>query len=190
MDTALPERSSSLWLDKSVRPGHPPLDIDDQADVVVVGAGIVGLTTAALLTRAGRRVIVLDRRDVGAVTTGNTTAKATLLHGLRYARIIRKHDESTARAYAAANLAGLRWLVDEAAQADAHVEALPAYTYVTDARFAPTVEDEVAGLGSAGVVAILTADTGLPFPVVASRSESTTRRSWIRSRMSTGWRER
>ena len=37
MDTALPERSSSLWLDKSVRPRHPPLDIDDQADVVVVG---------------------------------------------------------------------------------------------------------------------------------------------------------
>jgi glycine/D-amino acid oxidase-like deaminating enzyme/nitrite reductase/ring-hydroxylating ferredoxin subunit len=168
MDTALPERSSSLWLDKSVRPRHPPLDIDDQADVVVVGAGIVGLTTAALLIRAGRRVVVLDRRDVGAVTTGNTTAKATLLHGLRYARIIRKHDESTARAYAAANLAGLQWLVDEAAQADAHVEALPAYTYVTDARFAPTVEDEVAGLGSAGVAAILTADTGLPFPVVAS----------------------
>jgi hypothetical protein len=65
------------------------------------------------------------------VTAGNTTAKATLLHGLRYSGIMRKHHVSTARAYAAANLAGLRWLVDEAGRADAHVEAASAYTYVT-----------------------------------------------------------
>jgi threonine dehydrogenase-like Zn-dependent dehydrogenase len=55
MSTALPERPLSLWLDKSVRPPHPPLGVDAQAAVVVVGAGIVGLTTAALLARAGRR---------------------------------------------------------------------------------------------------------------------------------------
>ena len=168
MITVLPERSLSLWLDKSGRRPHPALDVDDQADVVVVGAGIVGLTTAALLSRAGRRVIVLDRRDVGAVTTGQTTAKATVLHGLRYARIIRKHDVSAGRAYAAANQAGLQWLVDEARQADAQVETAPAYTYVTDSRLAQAVRDEVAALRSAGVHAELTTDTGLPFPVLAS----------------------
>jgi glycine/D-amino acid oxidase-like deaminating enzyme/nitrite reductase/ring-hydroxylating ferredoxin subunit len=168
MTAVLPERSLSLWLDKSSRPDHPSLEVDDQADVVVVGAGIVGLTTAALLTRAGRRVIVLDRHDVGAVTTGHTTAKATVLHGLRYARIIRKHDVSTAQAYAAANRAGMQWIVDEATQAGAHVETCPAYTYVTEARLARDVEDEVAALRSAGIDADLTTDTGLPFPVVAS----------------------
>jgi hypothetical protein len=75
---------------------------------------------------------------------------------------------STARAYAAANLAGLRWLVDEAGRADAHVEAASAYTYVTEPRLAPAVEDEVAALRSAGIGAQLTTDTGLPFPVVPS----------------------
>jgi glycine/D-amino acid oxidase-like deaminating enzyme/nitrite reductase/ring-hydroxylating ferredoxin subunit len=168
MSTLLPERPLSLWLDKSGRPPHPPLEVDDQADVVVVGAGIVGMTTAALLARAGRRVIVLDRREVGAVTTGHTTAKATILHGLRYARIIRKHDVSAARAYATANLAGLVWLVDEAQQAGAGVETVPAYTYVTESRLAQAVEDEVAALRSVGMSAELTTDTGLPFPVAAA----------------------
>jgi glycine/D-amino acid oxidase-like deaminating enzyme len=166
--TVLPNRPLSLWLDKSGRPPHPPLAIDDQADVVVVGAGIVGLTTAALLARAGRRVVVLDRHDVGAVTTGHTTAKATVLHGLRYARIIRKHDVATARAYAAANRAGLQWIVDEAQQAGAHVENRPAYTYVTESGRAQDVEDEVAALRSAGISADRTTDTGLPFPVVTA----------------------
>jgi glycine/D-amino acid oxidase-like deaminating enzyme/nitrite reductase/ring-hydroxylating ferredoxin subunit len=168
MATVLPNRSSSLWLDKTERPRYPELALDDQADVVVVGAGIAGLTTGVQLARAGKRVIVVDRRNVGAVTTGNTTAKATVLHGLRYARIIRKHDIETARAYAAANSEGLRWLLTEARLADAHVETLPAYTYVTDARLVQKVEDEVAGLRSAGISAVVTTETGLPFPVAAA----------------------
>ena len=168
MAADLPDRSLSLWLDKSGRPDHPPLDADDQADVAVVGAGIVGLTTAALLTRAGRRVIVLDRYDVGAVTTGHTTAKVTVLHGLRYAQIIRKHDVSTARAYATANRTGLQWLVDEAREAGADIEMRPAFTYVTEPRLEQAVRDEAAALRSAGVIAELTTETGLPFPVVAA----------------------
>jgi glycine/D-amino acid oxidase-like deaminating enzyme/nitrite reductase/ring-hydroxylating ferredoxin subunit len=168
MSALLPDRSSSLWLDKAGRPEFPSLEFDDQADVVVVGAGIVGLTVAALLSRSGRRVIVIDRVGVGAVATGHTTAKATVLHGLRYARIIRRHDVRSARAYAAANNAGLNWLLAEARQAGANVETMPAYTYVTQARLAQAVEDEVAALRSAGVDAVLTTDIGLPFSVAAA----------------------
>jgi phytoene dehydrogenase-like protein len=40
------------------------LDARMQYDVIVVGAGHNGLTTAAYLAKAGRRVLVLERRDV------------------------------------------------------------------------------------------------------------------------------
>ncbi|WP_320060619.1 FAD-dependent oxidoreductase [Tessaracoccus defluvii] len=48
-------------------------------DTVVAGAGLTGLTTAVLLARSGQKVAVLEARRVGAVTTGHTTAKVSLL---------------------------------------------------------------------------------------------------------------
>lgn len=45
---------------------HPPLTESAEADVVVVGAGITGLTTALALAEAGQRVMVLEAARVGA----------------------------------------------------------------------------------------------------------------------------
>jgi glycine/D-amino acid oxidase-like deaminating enzyme len=45
-----------------------------------------GLMTALLLARAGRSVVVLEARQVGAVTTGNTIGKVSLLHGTKLSR--------------------------------------------------------------------------------------------------------
>ncbi len=54
-------------------PQHPPppaRDVPPAAEVVVVGAGIVGLSAALHLARAGREVIVLDRATPGAAASG------------------------------------------------------------------------------------------------------------------------
>src|SRR4051812_47085025 len=54
----LPHASASLW--RIPAPSFAPLTGDRVADVVVVGAGIAGLTTAVELVRAGREVVVLE----------------------------------------------------------------------------------------------------------------------------------
>ena len=53
-----PCHRTSLWLaDREMSPSSPPspesTDLASPADVVVIGAGITGLTTAVLLARAG-----------------------------------------------------------------------------------------------------------------------------------------
>ena len=50
----------------------PPLAGDATCDVVVIGAGIAGLSTAYELSRFGRAVIVIDRGRIG----GGMTARA------------------------------------------------------------------------------------------------------------------
>jgi glycine/D-amino acid oxidase-like deaminating enzyme/nitrite reductase/ring-hydroxylating ferredoxin subunit len=71
MDTA---GSVSLWTATSTNPAHPPLDGDAAADICVIGAGIAGVSTAYLLAREGKSVILIDAQQVGAGETGRTTA--------------------------------------------------------------------------------------------------------------------
>ena len=46
-------------------------------DVVIVGGGIAGLSTAYILSKAGKRVAVLDDGYIGSGETGHTTAHIT-----------------------------------------------------------------------------------------------------------------
>ncbi|HEY0438582.1 MAG TPA: FAD-dependent oxidoreductase [Xanthobacteraceae bacterium] len=67
------ERTRSCWMDVQSVPA-PSLDREEKADVVVVGAGIAGLSTAYELAAKGRSVVVLDRGPIARGMTSRTTA--------------------------------------------------------------------------------------------------------------------
>ncbi len=103
----------SLWTDGRQETPSTATEIGTvtSADVVVVGAGITGLTTAVLLSRAGKKVVVVEARHVGAATTGNTTGKVSALQGSKLANIARKHGSDLLRAYVTGNTEGREWLL-------------------------------------------------------------------------------
>ena len=168
--TTLSSRPRSLWIDTSPATDHPPLHGEHSADVVIVGAGIVGLTTALLLQRSGQRVVVLEADRVCTGTTGHTTAKVTSLHQLIYERLTRRYDPRTATTYARANEAALdqvEALVHEL-QIDCDFHRTPAYTYTLEPRCVPDVEAEARAAMAAGLSASLVTRTELPLPVRAA----------------------
>jgi len=93
------ERSRSLWMSTAAVNEAPPLTEDDRADVVVVGAGIAGLSVAYELAKAGQSVIVLDRGPLGGGMTARTSAHLASAFDDYYHEHIRLRGEDEARAY-------------------------------------------------------------------------------------------
>ena len=157
----------SVWLAAQEQPSYPALDGDVEADVVVVGAGITGLTTALLAQRQGAEVIVLEADRVAAGTTGHTTGKVTSQHGLTYDRLVNDHGEHRAGLYAQVNqraIATVASLVEETS-ADCQFERAPAYVYAETEAERGQIESEHAAAVRLGLPASLTTEMDLPFEV-------------------------
>lgn len=90
------QEHQSLW-QKVDKPFSPPLSFDLTADVCVVGAGIAGLTTAYLLLKEGKDVVVIDRERMGINQTGLTSAHLSNALDDRYTELHRLHGEKGAR---------------------------------------------------------------------------------------------
>jgi glycine/D-amino acid oxidase-like deaminating enzyme/nitrite reductase/ring-hydroxylating ferredoxin subunit len=84
-------RTVPTWKQDVNRPEYPPISNSAHADVCVVGAGIAGLTTAYLLAKEGKSVIVLDEGPIGAGQTERTSAHLGSAIDDRFSEIERLH---------------------------------------------------------------------------------------------------
>src|SRR5688500_10355454 len=91
------QQSTSLWHATAAAPRFDPLRGELHADVVVIGAGITGLTAALLLAQRAKSVIVVERWTVGGGETGNTTAHITVALDAGYNYVRRKYSLEEAR---------------------------------------------------------------------------------------------
>ncbi|MFN2612726.1 MAG: FAD-dependent oxidoreductase [Solirubrobacterales bacterium] len=150
---------------------HPPLAGDTTCEVLVVGAGIVGVTTALLLARDGREVTLLEAREIGAGATGYTTAKLSSLHGLTYQDLDSSLGDQAARAYAKANQLGIERVaafVEELA-IDCDFRRKPNFTYTESVSGREAIEREVEVAIRLGLPASLAEGVEeLPFDVPAA----------------------
>ena len=67
-------KNISYWIDSSPGKTFDRLNGNLSCDVVIVGAGIAGITTALHLVKAGLKVVVIEDGNIGSGETGRTTA--------------------------------------------------------------------------------------------------------------------
>src|SRR6185503_9576006 len=89
--------TESVWMATSDPPVNDPLAHDTNAHVCIIGAGIAGLTTAYLLAREGKSVVVLDDGPIGGGMTARTTAHLTNALDDRFYELERLFGEEGSR---------------------------------------------------------------------------------------------
>lgn len=95
------------WIDSATFPSFHKLDRDINADVVVIGGGITGLTTAYLLATTGRSVVLLERDRCAQVDTGHTSAHLTMVTDARLSELASAFGRTHAQAVWDAGLAAI-----------------------------------------------------------------------------------
>jgi glycine/D-amino acid oxidase-like deaminating enzyme/nitrite reductase/ring-hydroxylating ferredoxin subunit len=137
-------------------PSRSPLTADVSADVCVVGAGIAGLTTAYLLGREGKKVVVLDDGAVGSGETGRTTAHLTSALDDRYSDLEKLHGERGARLAAQSHSAAVDRIeaIVGAERVDCDFERLDGYLFVPAGQSTELLDLELEAARRAGLTTV------------------------------------
>ncbi|MBT2536171.1 FAD-dependent oxidoreductase [Arthrobacter sp. ISL-69] len=156
---------TSLWLDRTHTFRSDQFHPRSAFDTVVAGAGLTGLVTALLLARSGKKVLVLEARSPGAVTTGNTTAKVSLLQGTVLSALRNQYSQKVVDAYVEMNREGQAWLLRYLRDRGVAFQRRDAYTYATSEDGTDILRKEMAVAQAAGLAVEYVREPGLPFPV-------------------------
>jgi glycine/D-amino acid oxidase-like deaminating enzyme len=157
----------SLWLAALPTTTYPPPTDQRSFDVLVLGGGITGLTTALLLKRRGVRVGVVEADRVGTGVSGNNTAKVTALQSTMLSSIAGTRGIDVADEYAVRSRAAVELVAELAATEgiDCDLARRDAFTVAPRDEDLPDIEKEYEAAVRAGLPVTMTGTVDLPYPV-------------------------
>src|SRR4029453_14606057 len=91
-------RNVPFWIDSAPIKRFPRLERNVNVDIVVVGAGITGITPAHLLKETGLTVALLGGERWASIYTGPTTAPLTCITDVELQELARNFGEDHAQA--------------------------------------------------------------------------------------------
>ena len=150
---SISQEGVSLWSATSKEPSIPALDRNIDADVCVVGAGIAGMTTAYLLAREGKSVVVLDKGQIGSGETAYTTAHLSNVIDSGYLEIEHLHGAKRARLVAQSHTAAIAQIESIVAdeQIDCDFERLDGYLFSLAGGSQRKLQEELQAAKRAGL---------------------------------------
>lgn len=126
--------TTPFWATNVEAPRFPALTTDLAVDVLVIGGGITGMTAAYLLTRAGRRVALIEREKIGSGQTGHTTAHITCVTDTRLGELVRKFGRNHAQAAWDAGLFAMNQIEEHVQEEgiDCELRRIPGYLFAAE----------------------------------------------------------
>jgi glycine/D-amino acid oxidase-like deaminating enzyme/nitrite reductase/ring-hydroxylating ferredoxin subunit len=158
-------RTDSVWTATADVPLYPALAESLSTNVCVIGAGIAGLTTAYLLAREGKSVVVLDDGPIAGGESGRTTAHLVNALDDRYGELERMHGEKGARLAAESHTAAVNQIeqIVREENIDCDFERLNGYLFTPPGESPDLLEEARDACHRAGLTDVeLVAEIPLP----------------------------
>lgn len=126
---------------------------DISTDVAIVGGGIAGMTTAYLLSKAGKKVAVLEDGFIASGETGRTTAHITHALDDRYYNLEKKHGLDGSRLAAESHTAAIDYIdsIVKEEGIDCDLARLDGYLFLDATDDNQSLERELAAAHNAGL---------------------------------------
>ena len=102
--------NNSYWINSTKPLTYQTLNSDKKADVLVIGGGIAGITTAYCLSKSGKKVIVLEDGNLGSGETGRTTAQISNALDDRYYDLESYYGHEKTKLIAQSHTAAINWI--------------------------------------------------------------------------------
>lgn len=161
---------NSLWLNENQNDKFESLSNNIETDVCIIGAGIFGMTCGYYLSKAGLKVTIVEKDEIGHKTTGHTTAKITSQHGLFYTYLVDTYGESFAKDYLSANqdaIENIKNIINNE-KINCDFERQSSFVFTTNPSEVSQIKKEVDILNSLGFPANFVTKTGLPFEIAGA----------------------
>jgi glycine/D-amino acid oxidase-like deaminating enzyme/nitrite reductase/ring-hydroxylating ferredoxin subunit len=124
-------KTESYWQSSATFPRFPSLSADLRVDVVIVGAGLTGITAAYLLKKEGVKVALLERATCAVADTGHTTAHLTYVTDYRLHQLVKTFGCDGAKAFWEAGAAAIDQISELAGSVarDSEFQWVPGYLH-------------------------------------------------------------
>ncbi len=159
---------NSYWIEtfsSDKKQKFPSLEKNISVDVVVVGGGITGITTAYLLSRSGKKVALVDKGSLHSGETAYTTAFLTSFPDAKLSSIEHKWDIEKVKWVLRSGDESINIIekISKDENIDCDFKRCPVFIYAINSSHAEDLESESKIARQAGYKFHFKSDSALPF---------------------------
>lgn len=145
----------SIWNESCNINNYEELKNDINVDVVIIGAGITGLSCGYYLSKEKLNVCILEKDKILSGTSSNTTGKITAGHGLIYKYLLDDFGKEYAKKYYNANKEAIKNIkkIIEEEKIECDFEEKDSYVFATQKLEAERIKLEIEALNELNIKA-------------------------------------
>ncbi len=122
-------------------------------DILIIGGGIAGLTTAYCLLKAGRKITLVEDGYIGSGETGRTTAHITCALDDRYFELEKIFGKEKTQLAANSHMEAIQWITNtiQRENIDCNFKKVNGYLFLSEDDKIETLEKEYTATTNAGL---------------------------------------